>query len=277
MAKTISPRRGRNKTPWPATAKMAPMRDPKSILITGASSGIGEALALGYAAHGVDLAISGREAGRLDGVAEACRAKGAEVRAATIDVTDRDAMTHWIAGTDGAAPLDLVVANAGISAGTGSGGESAEQARRLFEVNLQGVLNTVHPAIEAMRRRGKGQVAMVSSVASFLPLPGSPAYAASKAAVRLYGESLRGALAPDGIEVSVICPGFVESRMTASNPYPMPFIMPAAKAARIIRRGLARNRARIAFPWPTYFISWFLGALPPALTDPLLRRLPKKP
>src|SRR3546814_614150 len=107
-------------------------------------------------------------------------------------------------------------------------------------------------------------------------MPGAPAYSASKAAARTYREALRGVLRPHGIAVSIVCPGFVRSRMTATNRYPMPFLMDAEKAARIIRRGLAADKGRIAFPWPTYAVSWLFGALPPALVDPLLRRLPRK-
>ncbi len=202
---------------------------------------------------------------------------GADVSATVLDVTHRSDMAQWIAELDTRRPLDLVIANAGISAGTGSGGESEDQARQIFETNLIGVLNTIHPAIERMRPRRRGQIAIMSSLSAFISLPGTPAYAASKAAVRSYGESLRGALLADGIRVSVICPGFVETRMTARNPFPMPFLMTAERAARIIRRGLERDRARIAFPWPTYMVAWLIGTLPPGLIGPILRRLPKKP
>jgi short-subunit dehydrogenase len=107
-------------------------------------------------------------------------------------------------------------------------------------------------------------------------MPGAVAYGASKAAVRSYGEGLRGACHRHGIEVSVLCPGFVESRMTARNPFPMPFLMDAGRAARIIVRGLARNRARIAFPWQTYLVIRLLQLLPATLSDRLLRRAPSK-
>ena len=107
--------------------------------------------------------------------------------------------------------------------------------------------------------------------------PGAPAYCASKAAVRVWGESLRADLARDGLGVSVICPGFVKSRMTAVNDFPMPLLLEAEEAARRIRRGLARDRARIAFPWPLYAAVWALAALPAGLTDRLLARLPRKP
>jgi NADP-dependent 3-hydroxy acid dehydrogenase YdfG len=178
------------------------MRDPRSILITGASSGIGEALAEAYARVGITLALTGRDAARLDDIAARCTARGAVVRSALVDAGDRAAMAEWLAVVDRDTPVDLAIANAGISAGTGRGGESEEQARRIFAINLDGVLNTIHPLIEPMRRRGRGQLALMSSLASFRGFPGAPAYCASKAAVRVYAEGLRGALKPVGIEVS---------------------------------------------------------------------------
>ena len=249
---------------------------PRAVLITGASSGLGEALARDYAEPGRFLALSGRNEKRLKAVAGSCRNFGAEVEAQTVDVADRDATARWIEKIDARHPLDLVIANAGISAGTGGRGESESQARDIFAVNLAGVLNTVWPALGPMRQRGHGQIAIVSSIAAFRGIPGIPAYSASKAGIKAYGEAFRGWLKPDGIRVSVVCPGFVKTRMTDKNLYPMPFIMDAAKAARIIRRGLERDKARIAFPWPMYFLAWLLGALPPGWTDPLLKRAPKK-
>ena len=252
------------------------MRDPRSILITGASSGIGAALARLYAAKGVALALGGRDAGRLAKVAVDCRAAGAVVSEAVVDVTDRAAMESWVVEVDRLQPIDLLVANAGVSAETGDGEESAEQLRAVFSVNVDGAFNTVLPLLPAMRERRRGQIALMSSLASFRGFPGAPAYSASKAALRVWGEGLRGDLHRAGITVSVICPGFVASPMTSGNPYPMPMLMPAEQAARIIRRGLAKDRARIAFPLPMYAAAWLLGALPPALTDSWMRRLPKK-
>jgi short-subunit dehydrogenase len=250
--------------------------DPARILITGASSGIGAALARLYAAPGCALLLGGRDRARLDGVAADCRGRGASVEAATIDVTDGAATGAWIERLDSAAPLELVIANAGISAGTGGGGESAAQARAILATNIDGVLNTVLPVLAPMRRRGRGQIALMSSLAAFRGFPGAPAYCASKAAVRVWGEALRGELAAAGVRVNVICPGYVASPMTAANDFPMPFLMSAERAARIIQRGLQRNRARIAFPWPTYAGAWLVGLLSPGLTDPLLARLPRK-
>lgn len=252
------------------------MRDPKSILITGASSGIGAALARAYAGPEVHLALAGRDEGRLEAVAAACRAAGAATVTAVIDVTARDAMARWVAEVDRALALDLVIANAGISAGTGWLTESEAQARRILAVNLEGVMNTVLPALDGLRARRRGQIAILSSLAGYRGIPGAPAYCASKAAVKVWGEALRGHLAAEGVGVTVVCPGFVKSGMTAVNRYPMPFLMEVDRAAALIRRGLARNKARIAFPWPLAAAVWLLTALPPALTDPLLRRLPAK-
>jgi short-subunit dehydrogenase len=252
------------------------MTRPAAILITGASSGLGEALAVSYARPGATLFLSGRDAARLEAVAEACRARGARVEARVVDAADRAAMEAWMAAAESDAPLDLVIANAGISAGTGGLGETADQARAIFAVNLDGVLNTVLPALPAMRARGRGQVAIMSSLASFRGLAGAPAYAASKAAVRLWGEGLRGWLADDGVAVSVICPGFVTTRMTAGNRFPMPLLMDCDRAAAIIVAGLAANRGRIAFPWPMRALTWLFEVMPDAVADRIGRRLPKK-
>lgn len=252
------------------------MRAPKSILITGASSGIGAALAHAYAAPGVTLALTGREPIRLAGVANRCRDAGAEVRTSIVDVTDRAAMTDLVRARDSERPLDLVIANAGVSYAGNNLSLLDDRARQTFAVNFDGVLNTIHPAIALMTPRRRGQVALMSSLAGFRGLPGSAAYSASKAAVRSYGEGLRGQLARVGLEVTVICPGFVVSGMTDRNRFPMPFLMDTPRAAQIIRDGLERNRGRIAFPWQMYMGAWLLGALPDRLAELLTRRMPDK-
>ncbi len=248
------------------------MNNPASILITGASSGIGAALAVEYAAPGVFLALGGRDRERLERTAALCREKGATVTARTTDVRDRTAMLNWISECDGANPLDLVIANSGIS----SGGPDGADPLTIFAINVDGVVNTVLPALTAMLHRGHGQIAIMSSLAGFRGLPGAPAYSASKAAVKAWGEALRARHASTGIRVSVICPGFVTSRITDRNDFPMPMLMNAKRAAGIIRRGLARNRARIAFPLPMYIATRIVAALPLWLGDRLLRRSPMK-
>ncbi len=248
------------------------------IVITGASSGIGEALALHYAREGTALFLTGRNEERLESVVAACKAKGAKATGKIIDVCDAPAMKDWLLSLEKEAPVDLVIANAGISGGTGEGSlESAQQVRNIFDVNVTGVFNTVEPLLLAMTARQSGQIAIMASLAGFRGFPGAPAYCASKAAVKVYGEGLRGSLSHKGVKINVICPGFVESRMTAVNPYPMPFLIDAEKAATIIAKGLEQNKGRIAFPLPSAFIGWMLGALPDGLAHHLLRRLPGKP
>lgn len=252
------------------------MQHPSTILITGASSGIGEALAHAYAAPGVFLALAGRDADRLGAVAQACTGRGARVVTCTADVTHGAGLKAWIETVDEQTPLDLVIANAGTSAGTGGGAETAAQARQILSVNVDGVLNTVFPVLPRMVARGRGQIALMSSLAAFRGLPGAPSYCASKAFVRVWGEALRPDLVRQGVQLSVICPGFVVSRMTARNPFPMPLLMPAERAAAIIKRGLARDRARIAFPLRMYLATRLLAAIPPGWVDGLLARLPRK-
>ena len=252
-------------------------RPPSSILVTGASSGIGAALARVYAAPDTTLFLGGRDEPRLAAVAQACRNAGACCIAETVDVTDREAMADWMADCNDTRALDLVIANAGVSAGSGYTGESADQVRQLFRVNVDGVFNTVLPAMHMMVKRGQGQIAVMSSLASFRGFPGAPAYCASKAALRVWGEGQRVWLRHHGVRLSVICPGFVETPMSRDNPYTMPFLMDAGRAARLIRKGLERDRGRIAFPWQTTWLAQLLAVLPPALTDRLLSRMPSKP
>ncbi|MCH8189374.1 MAG: SDR family NAD(P)-dependent oxidoreductase [Proteobacteria bacterium] len=247
------------------------MRSPKSILITGGSSGIGEALALEYAASGIHLALTGRDQARLEAVAGACRAKGAEVVTGLVDVRDAAAMRQWIEAEDDKTPFDLVIANAGVSREGLQDLDREARLRRVLATNIDGVINTVQPALDRMRVRERGQVAVMSSIASFLGMPRAIAYSTSKAAVRIYGEGLRGEARRDGIEVSVICPGYIRSPLTKNNTFPMPFLMDADRAAKIIRRGLARDAARIAFPFPMYALVWFMAALPAFVSDRLSR------
>ena len=190
---------------------------------------------------------------------------------AAIDVRARAELKAWIEAFDREHPVDLLVANAGVMAGTPPGGdiERADIAAALIETNVGGVLNTVQPLLPPMMARGRGQIAIVSSLAGFIPLPDAPSYSASKSAVLSYGLSLRALLAPRGICVSVICPGYIETPMTAREIGPHPFKMSAGRAADKIRRGLQRDRAVIAFPFLLALATRF-GSLMP---DPLRRRI----
>ncbi len=267
---------------------------PRSILITGASSGIGAALAAAYARPGVVLHLGGRNRSRLSLVVERCRMLGAAAHGRIQDVIEADGMTSWINDADARAPLDLVIANAGISAGGAAGvatevslapEDSSATTRRIFATNIDGVANTVLPALERMRARPwgasarprwRGQIAIVSSLAGMRGMPSAPAYATSKAAEKAWGEALAPRLKAEGILVSVVLPGFVDTPMTRNNPFPMPMMMSAERCATIIMRRLRRRQPRIAFPFPMYLGAWFLATLPPGLVDPFLTALPVK-
>ncbi len=261
------------------------MRNPKSILITGASSGIGEALALLYADKGIFLALNGRNSERLEAVALKCQGQGATVESKVVDVSHQADMNDWIKDVNAMNPIDLVIANAGISGGIGNHphGEPVENARKIFDVNVNGVFNTIEPIIEIMAKRTlrstqgiRGQIALVSSLAGYRGWSTAPAYTASKGAVRFYGEAQRSPLAQQKIELNVICPGFVTSRITAKNNFSMPMKISAEKAANIIKSGLEKNKGRIAFPAPVHFVTWLISILPDSFAQWLINKAPKK-
>jgi short-subunit dehydrogenase len=250
------------------------LKTPRSILITGASSGIGAALAERYAAPQTHLALCGRDAARLAAVSERCRERGATMFNACLDVTDAAAVAAWVEAADAAAPLDLVIANAGIQGGLWREGvgETRDELDRVMGVNFAGMCNTLYPALPAMRRRGHGQIALVASLAALRGLPVSPGYCASKAATRIYGEALRSWLAEEGVAVSIVLPGFVDTRLSRTMGGPKPFMMSPERAAAIISRGLARGHRQIAFPFRLYLGMQLLRALPAAAADGILRR-----
>lgn len=249
------------------------------VLITGASSGLGRALAEACARPGTVLHLSGRDPARLEDTAAACRARGAEVRERVVDVRDATAMADWIGG---AGRLDLVIANAGVSAGTGGTTEPTEQTRRIFDINVTGVLNTALPAIDAMASQApgadglRGRVAVIASLAAFVAAPGAPAYCATKAAVQRWAEALDATERRRGIRLHAVCPGYVRTPMTARNTFSMPFLMDAEEAARRTLEGIGKGRTRIAYPWPTYAGARFLGAMPIGLRAWFFGRMPAK-
>lgn len=248
---------------------------PASVLITGASGAIGSALAQAYAAPGVELILHGRNEAKLAELAGRCRARGAGVRTRAFDLRDRAALKQWLAESAAQLPIDLAIVNAGVNTNVGpdARGERWEAVEELLEVNVLAAIATVDALLPAMRARRRGQIALVSSLAAWYGLPLTPSYSASKAALKAYGEAIRGWLAPEGIHVSVVMPGFVESPMCREFPGPKPFLWPAERAARVIRHGLERNRPRISFPFLLGLGSWFLAVLPPRLSERLLALL----
>jgi short-subunit dehydrogenase len=152
-------------------------------------------------------------------------------------------------------------------------GEPWDEVEALIDINLKATMAMVHGLLPAMRAQGHGQIALVSSLAGYFGLPVTPAYCASKAAVKAYGEGLRGWLAPEGIRVNVIMPGYVESPMCEAMPGPKPLLWSPEKAARFIRRGLEHDRARISFPFPLNLGTWFLAVLPAAVSLRILSLL----
>ena len=167
-----------------------------------------------------------------------------------MDVAVATPLGEWLCGFDDRAPIDLLVSNAGISGGPGPDGslEGLALATSQVSVNLLGTMNSLEPILPRMVARRSGRVAVVASVAGLRGLPYSPAYSASKAGVRAYGEGLRALLAPKGVGVSVIVPGFFDSRMTDRFMGAKPCLLPTEAAVRIVRTGLDRGKSRIVFP-----------------------------
>ncbi len=247
----------------------------ENILITGASSGIGEALAEYYAKNGAkNLFLSGRNEQRLNDVAKRCQKHGSNVFPKIIDVSNREEMAQWIADCDKIAPLNLVFANAGVSTGE----ENPTNIYNTFNTNVMGVLNTVTPTVELYKNtpRQKQIIAITASIAGYHGLPSCPSYSATKACVKAYGEALRGSLKEHKIQVNIICPGFVKSRITDKNTCPMPFFMQADKAAEIIAAGIEKNSSLIAFPWPMRLAVWLMSSLPNCISDFIYGSLPHK-
>jgi short-subunit dehydrogenase len=245
----------------------------RAVVISGASSGLGSALARAYAGPGVALGLIARDAARLDAVAQACRGAGATVVADTIDVAERHPVEAWLREFDRAHPVDLVIANAGTSGGSepGEPGEDIDITTRQVAVNLLGAVHLAAPLVAAMAARRRGRIALVASLAAYRGLPYAPGYSASKAGLRAYGEALRAQLHPYGIGVTVVCPGFFASPMTARWDGPTPFLVSTERAAQRVKRGIDRGRGRVSFPWPLVLGMRLGDALPAAVGDRILR------
>ena len=249
--------------------------DLKNILITGATGSIGGALALTYAESGRTLVLQGRNEERLSAVANMCESRGARVIMGVVDLRKRQELLSWLSQVVENVELDLVVVNAGVNANIGPDGqgESWHDMEAIIDVNVLSAMLIIDTVLPSMRQRREGQIALVSSLAAYFGLPITPTYSASKAAVKAYGEALRGWLGPEGIRVSVIMPGYVESPMCDAMPGPKPYLWSPEKAAAVIKRGLQKNKARITFPFPLNLGTWFLAVLPASFSITILRWL----
>lgn len=251
------------------------MRYPyRNIVITGASSGIGRALANELASEGVWFLLVGRNKKRLEEAAAGLVAKQAIPSIAAIDVSDAEMLAEEILRFDAKHPVDLVVANAGIARGlsTGCPVEPIHQSSTLIDVNLKGAINTVQPLIAPMMARNSGQIALVSSLAAIRPSGDLPAYSASKAGLLAWGVAIRRRLRQHGITVSIVTPGFVVSPMSDNHNGPQPFRINMDDAAKRIAKGLQKKRTRVAFPWQAAGLLGLENLLPAGLGDWIERR-----
>jgi len=245
------------------------------VFITGASSGIGAALAAHYASEGAVLGLCARRLEATQALLEGLRAAGS---CYPVDVTDAASVQAAAADfTRHFGTPDIVIANAGIGAGTLT--ENAEDLsvfRAIMDTNVLGMVTTFQPFVEAMRARANGTLVGIASVAGIRGLPGGGAYSASKSAAITYLESLRVELHGSGVAVVTICPGYIRTPMTAANRYPMPFLIDADDAARRMARVIAAKRRFAVVPWRMGLVSVVLRRLPRWLFDRLFAHAPRK-
>lgn len=248
---------------------------PLKIFITGANSGIGEALAIEYAKQGAILGLVARRKKELQILQKKLNGK---VLIYEVDVTNinqcRWASEDFIAHHG--AP-DIVIANAGISTGTLTENFSDIQTfKKIIDTNLNGVINTFYPFVQLFKKREQGQFVGISSIAGIRGLPGSGAYSSSKAALINYLESFRVEMAPYKIDVTTIAPGYIKTPMTDVNDYSMPFIMPANKAAISFINAIRKKKKFIIIPWQMKIIGYLMHILPIFIWDFLAKKGPRK-
>ncbi len=252
------------------------MNKPQRVVITGASSGLGKALAVEYARRGASLALVARRDDLLESLAAAL-----PVRAYTYAADVRSAAALAAAGKDILSRLgtpDVVIANAGVSAGTDTANPADNAVfEEILSVNVTGVMLTFQLFVDALRAARRGSLVGIASVAGFRGLPGASAYSASKAAMISYLESLRLELRGSGVRVTTVCPGYIATPMTAGNPYPMPFLLDAQRAATKIADAIARGSCFYVLPWQMAVVGWLLRRLPRPLYDIAFERAPRKP
>ncbi|MEO8417273.1 MAG: SDR family oxidoreductase [Methylophilaceae bacterium] len=252
---------------------------PQRVFITGASTGIGQALARHYASHGAQLGLAARRTELLQTLADEL---DTECAIYPLDVRDSGALER--AAQDFMQRFgvpDLVIANAGVSRGTlTEHKEDMAAFKAVMDINVLGMMHTFQPFITAMRsdtRAHKGQLAGIASVAGIRGLPGAGAYSASKAAAISYLESLRIEMLQYGIAVTTIAPGYIRTPMTAVNTYKMPFLMNADSAAAKFAKAIAGKKRFVVIPWQMSLVARFIRLLPPALWDWIMKNAPHKP
>lgn len=246
----------------------------KTILITGASGAIGGALAKTYAKPDTTLILHGRDIQALENIANICESLGAEVKTIALDLRNIVAVLAWVQDDLIQNNLpDLVFANAGVSSNNSHGnGEKWDNIEEVLDVNIKSIFALLNDLIPAMKKRGHGQIVLISSLAAYYGLPNTPSYSASKAAIKTYGEALRAWLSPI-IKVNVVMPGDIKSKMCDEMEGPVGFLMQPDKAVMIIKRGVERNLAKITFPFPVNFGAWLLTIIPSSWAECFLKIL----
>ena len=248
----------------------------KRVFITGASSGIGAALALFYAKQGAQVALLGRRHAALLAVQQGL--PGHDHRIYAVDVRDRQALHAAAFDFLADGPVDVVVASAGISAGTLTEElEDFDVFDAIIATNLNATVATFEPFLKAMKQIGRGRLVGVASVAAVRGAPGAGAYSASKAGVRAYCESLRVELRQTGVKVVTITPGFIQTPMTQQNPFKMPFLMPADRFADKAAQAIEKGVSYTVIPWQMGCVAKLLALLPDALYDYFAARQERKP
>jgi short-subunit dehydrogenase len=245
---------------------------PRTVFITGASSGLGRGLALHYARAGATVHAVARRKAELDSLA--AEVPEGRIRPLVLDVTDSDRLVAAIhrAEETASGALDLVIANAGLGATTHARKMDWTLVKRVLDVDATAAAVTLAAALPAMVARNAGQLVAVSSLAAFRGMPGHSAYCASKAALHVFMESLRVDLRGTGVRATTVYPGFVKTEMTAKNRFPMPFLVELPDAVRTMVRGIEKGKPVIAYPLPMVAMVRSLSALPRSLYEPMAGR-----
>ncbi|MBX3190804.1 MAG: SDR family NAD(P)-dependent oxidoreductase [Labilithrix sp.] len=253
---------------------MAKRRAPTTVLITGASSGIGRALAIEYARRGARVMAVARREAELASLCEQITATGGSATHAACDVADPEAAAETVRRAERElGSLDMVIANAGIGGVAHASQMQVAAMARMIDVNVRGAMATLIAAIPIMLAQKAGQLVGVSSLAGRRALPTSAVYSASKAALSVFLEGLRIDLDPSGLAVTDVQPGFVDTPITEKNEFPMPFMWDAPKAARVIADRLQKAPRILAFPLPLDWLTALSRHLPYAVHASISRRM----